>query len=774
MTFRSRLCRLTVILLGAGQVVLALLAQRFALDQSAHWGASRRLVLYAGAGFLAIGLWPVLLRLWVSLRRIASAAAQSIGLTTSPVVPPLVRFLRVASPAVDRASSVHGSPSRWREPDTEDRGRSGTYALSLSEIYAAFVFLGLTVSAVWMELDRLGLGWHVGLTALFCLLCSPRWKWLTSPRSFRVGFPRARLTLPALLTGLLTVLPALSFLAFTFQQEFPFSGDQSGHLVAARESLHFLSRYGLFAILFWVGVATFCSRYRLRWWPLVVLVLLDLFSLTGSVPGPFADHPGTAFFLTLPFTAIARLFDWNTPLNASRLASFVSLPVYLFLLRPIVIKRWPDLALLPFAAYFFLQKDLVYYLTSAYLEPWSVVFVLLSVESLVMIHFRRRADRLWLPPLLCGGAALIKEQAILLLPWIVLAAYLPYLRKEPGSRGEGPRERSVRWDRVAEMLFSGVFSALPFLIYYRFRVASEVVREVRRITWEDASSIERAYEWAYRLQVQFGEIGVLLWVGVGVGSVGYILFGRRRDDGRLLVSLLLAAAITQILFFYLDANSAYWTGYPRFQLQAWVLWGGVLILVGWHLDRQGRRAAAMGLLALVLSLHLPALTGTFKTVFGPDSARSYTEHYDAPLYFPIRALFREAGQELARVTDIHVVTLIVSPWFSSYNVARLRPHQYPDLYSQFRFIYHPAGREEPHCSCEVDSEATLLLFWNPVGLNTENGPGMYVRQRTPNAEQRRRAETCLATLRASCRSVRQEVSPSTGRVTAALGTGPTR
>src|SRR6266850_5561321 len=70
--------------------------------------------------------------------------------------------------------------------------------------------------------------------------------------------------------------------------------------------------------------------------------------------------------------------------------------------------------------FLFWQKDVVYYFSSGYLEPWAIVLLLTAGEHLV----RFDSAMIWKPLLLLGAAAMIKEHVIISLP-VVALFYFP-------------------------------------------------------------------------------------------------------------------------------------------------------------------------------------------------------------------------------------------------------------------------------------------------------------------------------------------------------------
>lgn len=314
--------------------------------------------------------------------------------------------------------------------------------LPAAAVSAAWLVATLAAMGVWAQLDRLGPGIVVALAVTLLAL----WRHgdlLFPGESFDPHLP----VLPArrtamLLVGLLCCAPVVVSLCLTWDQNFPFVGDHDYQLFASRHALEFWRVRGwvLFGIL--LGLAKVPRLRRSGAWPLLALGGLLAWSFWVEPSPYFARYPGAFYLLAAPLNAVAQFMRWASPLDANRLTNALGLPVWLFLLRPLVVKRWPDVGALAFCLFFFWQKDVVYYFTSTYLEPWCIVFVLLAAEILLT----RPAEQGWLACLLTGTAAAFKEQGILVLPFAWLAATISL------PRGAGRLRRVV----------PAIVSALPF------------------------------------------------------------------------------------------------------------------------------------------------------------------------------------------------------------------------------------------------------------------------------------------------------------------------
>ncbi len=105
-------------------------------------------------------------------------------------------------------------------------------------------------------------------------------------------------------------------------------------------------------------------------------------AMRGIAPPSAARYPSSGYFVEIPLRLLVTGKGFGDPsLFVDRISMALSVPVWLFILRPLAVRRWPDLAILPFALCYFWQKDIVYWTASVDLEPWSIVLVMVAVPS---------------------------------------------------------------------------------------------------------------------------------------------------------------------------------------------------------------------------------------------------------------------------------------------------------------------------------------------------------------------------------------------------------
>ena len=159
------------------------------------------------------------------------------------------------------------------------------------------------------------------------------------------------------------------------------------------------------------------------------------------------------------------------------------------------------------------------------------------------------------------------------------------------------------------------------------------------------------------------------------------------------------------------------------------------------------RTSRPAIAALIAFAQLPTLAGVVALAFRPDPARNYFEHYDAPIYFPIKSLVLEAGA--AGVLPLHT---------------RIAVHRMKDE------IHYPMQRVYPtlrydwvsgitECRCGPGHEALLVRLAYPARLRAKD-------QDLPISDEDSR---CLADVDATyARVFRREIG---GRPTGVLGVG---
>ncbi|HYM62131.1 MAG TPA: hypothetical protein VEZ11_14715 [Thermoanaerobaculia bacterium] len=469
--------------------------------------------------------------------------------------------------------------------------------------------------------------------------------------------------------------PVLAFLAITWAQEFPYGGDQSFHNGAALEA---------FAFWWWLpwisGVAALVviiSRPKLS---LPALILLALIGIAAGPALVFAGrYPGTLHFAAVPLHAL----PFRSPLNAERLINTLSIPMWLLVLRPWIIGRAAGWSTLAAGLFLFWQKDVVYYFSSGYLEPWAIVLLLTAGEHLV----RFDSKMLWRPLLLLGAAAMVKEHVIFSLP-VIAFFYFPF-------RGS--------WrERLHHLAITGV-SIAPFCLFFLLRMSFRPSQGLLPVAVAFSGSHLAAF--ADRVGVQFG---AALPAVIGA-VVALLVLGFRR---RAFAALLVAAAADWFFFFSAGVQQP-WVGYPRTNL---VPLAYAAIALGHLCERvAGRsRSVAVGLIGIVALLNGLELAPFLRAGTQPDSVRNFTEHSDAPIFYPIREAIARA--ESAGLISPHQPIALLNNGKRIFSLFYPGPiqEQYPDLAARYHASVQSFAGDPKRCRCsgQATNVALFIHFTN--------------------------------------------------------------
>lgn len=412
----------------------------------------------------------------------------------------------------------------------------------------------------------------------------------------------------ALLMGALLCLPVGLYWALTLQQDFPLSGDHLHHVLTEQE---------LYAAFFPWGTSALVLASLLAWLkrPQLVLALLALvwavlllsFDTTQAL-GPVLRFPAGAYSLALPLFPLFSATEIQT-LDLLRALNVLSLPLYLFVLRPRLLGRAPDLRVALLVAPWLFQKDWIYFFTTDYLEPWALVFVWLALESFITAELP-----LWRAFLLSLVACAFKELAIFIFAPIALCLGFRALRA-----------------RDWRTLLGCAGVSAPLVCYLLLRKAhtwrNVKIAPLSELNWP-ANLAQVLAHW--QVHLRWG--GVLALVLL-LSLTALALVKRSSLRWRLLA--LLGFALAAELVFLTDSVSLDWLGLPRFHLLTWpVLSVGLLVLT--RLEWSANLLPwALGAVVLLQATALPAF---YAQALQSDAARNGIEHYRAPIFLPAREL----------------------------------------------------------------------------------------------------------------------------------------
>jgi hypothetical protein len=630
-------------------------------------------------------------------------------------------------------------------------------ALTGNQVPAFFCLAAIVANHSLFRLGEMSWAWAVTIVVVISLIAG-----LAPQLEFPGRIPRINRWNVAI--GMVALLPVAASLLLGWNREFPFSGDQELHVkqayylgywwalppatpptgLAGRmlsiDTIHALlarpwqmlwSRAALMAVLI-AG-----TGYAYRRSPRAALVFATaafvgwgLFERTI-----YLRYPGAGYLLDLPFLGPAYLLG-DIDL-AGRIRNVLSVAVWLFLLRPLLLRRWPDAAILPVVALLFWQKDVLYYFDSTYLEPWAVIFALLAVEMLIL-RGRQGAP---LACLMIGWATAFKEPLVLALPLIWLASIVPWTSLRDTIRAS------------AMALAAG----FPFVVYFSAREnlpdADMVVGRAFKFTGSAQQFLFYAQEYAHRMVEAYAGLDAV--VAVAAIVLLPILLWRGTPERRILL-ILIAGGFVSILLFAFDVTSQSWPGYFRFFLCSLPFFAAGVFALGHILTV--RSAFAVGVAAL--ALQAPSAWTAVARSAGPGSARNFVEHYEAPLVFPMKWLLAEARRSGMLKPDEIVIA----------NQPDDTARSVPGINVEFG----PLG--DLQCQCTGERPQVMALFVRFANLNASladgANPRVYYFGLLPERESLWRANraarpACLAEMRQTCKKVIERIEG--GEVVGAIG-----
>ena len=559
---------------------------------------------------------------------------------------------------------------------SESHSSSGS---GLDSLLLSFVTAAIVASGLWSASDVAGLvpslilvGWCIVLLRIRAT-CEAT---LAEPLP-RLGLPRGR----ELATGIVLVAPALLALSLSWNSEFPFSGDHNVHLRHLYVALDLWARLWIPAFLSVLLILPWSRRFVPPWTAVIVLGTWLSLGVWFDPEARFATrYPGTLHFLAVPLAAATTFLHAGSAFDALRLSNALAIPAWLFVLRPWILRRWPDLRIVPFAVFLLFQKDVVYFMTSAYLEPWTLVLFALAVELVVA----GRPDDGWKAVLLAFAAALFKEYTILLAPGIAGAAYL----------------RSANRQTRLRVLLSTTTGMVLFAFYYTARLRAEVFGA----SGFDPNGVRpaRFVQYAERASQQFGialPLVVLLLV---------LLVWRSRGPEWRTYAPLACALLVHNIYFFGETLTSGWLANPRFQLPALAFLSAPLFRLPRALATRNRVLAIAGAMA---ALQIAAAIPYIDALRRHELSLNFFEHIQAPIYLPFRQLVNEAEtrgwtrdvKQLRILSNLHGVK-------TGYLPVSL-PLAYPDIAERYKIDVRPLDASMiDRCSCQSSGEGVVGLY----------------------------------------------------------------
>ena len=528
------------------------------------------------------------------------------------------------------------------------------------------IFAGLVLSGAWTQLDEIGwIGWAgvLGVAAFDSLALPLAWP--------RPAWPSIKSDRAATAAASILCALVLAHLALTFREEFGFGGDEGYHLSATRAfAIYFMRAGPLLAVVVVVfGVLTF---KKVRFASTIGVAGLMAASYALPESALFGRYPTAFYLIATPLNVVFDVIHSPYPYSANHLVNTLSVPIWLFALRPFIIGRWPDWRVMPMALLIYLQPPALTFLSSPMLEPWAIVFALLSMEAIVALE----PDRRWIAVPLCVVAICFKETMVLLLPTVWLLACVEW-------RGARPTLRSGS-------IALGIAAIAPFLVYYAVRTQLTPPRgfglDGSAPVWTQA----RVIEWIANARAQVGIGSLIVAAGAIVATAAF-------------APLWIATAFAIALFFFADPISVPWTGYSRFVAHSLLAVSGAVFVVIYR--RNVTRRTLIAACALIAGLQLPMTLTTFAVDFKPDYERNSLEWRGGLIRMPIRSLARRipgtpGGDQVTRLRVTAFATDLIS-----------LPVAYPDLATRYQLTSSASD-----CSCGSNDEAVIVVFERRANL----------------------------------------------------------
>ena len=569
------------------------------------------------------------------------------------------------------------------------------------------------------------------------------------------------------------ILPVLVYFYATWVQEFPHLGDHEYHLWGNRVSYRAIQHNDV-VLLSSLLCLFFAYIFGYLRWALIiiaaVLVSTGAWHLLPStvindVQGIFARYPGGSRILAYPFVHLSYQFQWNDPLNTGRLLNVLSVPIWLLILRPLLIGKLPNWEVLAFITLFFWQAEIVYQFSTAYLDIWSIIFILLATEKLIVSQtdIDRLDDQGYLKAcLFLSVACAFKEPAIFIIPWFWLAGWSLGVFKA--------NNQQALLKRFYYSCVIGFASVLPFLVYYvvrkSFGISRYTVRGFEYFLTKDWFS-----EMATRIGFHFGLLGSLMLSLIAILWLVVLVSPIWRAQ-RWMMICILGALLSQVFLFNWDQGGVAFTGYLRFYLPAIILFFAPVLLISSSRKQLGAMFSKALFLMIIVAFigNAPTMYAAALTLNEPDSARNFNEHYDAPIYLPIRSLIKTAEsagvlEGKKRAIYINHVTAWNQPAF---------------VYSDLLVKYKLRMKQELKCSCSNETPSVLAPFVNIAGLNERiKGSSINEIKQIPQHQSRyvkrwreinESREMCVAEIKRTCQYSAQKTLKD-GTIIGVIGVG---
>lgn len=523
-------------------------------------------------------------------------------------------------------------------------------------------------------------------------------------------------------------LPLAFALIRKWGDEFPFEGDYDHHVYAGLAGLQFWkSAVGWLIAAVVAGVIAFKMNFRL--WSLTPLVVLVIAGYWINPPDYyFARYPAGAYFVAWPWLSLSQVFEWNATINAMRLGNASSVATWLFVLRPIFIRRPLTPGFLVFAIFLLLQRDVLLFFSSPYIEPWSLVLIFTGLE----IYFQN--SQKYLSALFfIGLATMFKEQSVFVLPFIWAAEVWQNHRRD-------------FWRTTIPTVAAG----LPFVVYYFYRKQNNIWRQVEFSSFEQAFASERMAQGLERLSLQFTYTGLVLPL-LGLTILYLIARSRSRTHVIAMVSLL-GAAVFQFLFLFMDQLTLELPMYSRFYFLAF----GLIAMTAFLLPEENKWSKPqLGLIVVSLVAMSGSLLSGLQLLKSESFYRNSLDVPRAPEHYPIRSLVQLAERDGGLKKGDSIFINHPKERF----IVQSMQLGYRDIVTKYSIKTNPQSFTSPACDCrQIPAHIMLPRFFHAGLLPVPEVPKERI-----NLELQ-----CLEALKTTCKKV-YEHKLENGFVVGALG-----
>lgn len=618
---------------------------------------------------------------------------------------------------------------------------SGFSGVAESRVLAWYTLAGLVTMATWTQLDAIGIFALLPIAIVAAIEALPLFwhrslidsRWWQEVRG-RLFPGRPRVSQVAI--GALVCAPLVLHLLVTLGEEFPYGGDEGYHFSATRTfaRVMFAAAPWLAAVAVLVAVSRFVAR---RWVATIAVVSLWAVSMRFGPEMTFARYPAAFYLIALPLNVVAEVARVPNPHVSNHVMNALSVPVWLFLLRPIIVRRWPDIPALVAGLLLFYQPTVITYFGGGGLEPWSIVLLLVALEAAVRLPPEDR----WVAVLAAGCASWLKEPAVLFLPVVWLIAMIDW-------RGWAPELR-----RGAIPL--GIAAATPFITYYFVRRTLELPRSYELLSLAQLGSTARVREWIERVHFQFGDTGMALVLSLPVFAVAGLLVHRASPRDLAAHVAMVLIGIGLVAMFLIEVQGIPYTGYGRYLMFPYTAIAAAIMLLIARLVDRGFMRLAIGIAAFVLAAQAQPLAALLAKDFAPDYARNSLEWHRCLIRLPFRQLAREIPRQPGgdAVTSIRLATITLDTLIT--RVA------YPDVARHYTITPSVLPADAVDCRCRDRSEAVIAGFEYRANFDagTPHDPRITAGQ-----------EACVQQMESSCRSMMVEHAPDQS-VVGMLGVG---